>query len=56
MEGDGLTLEQREEHETRELEAIAEAIRGGAYSGMTDNGSTWHLAVVFDYAAVELED
>ena len=56
MENDGLTLEQRDEHEARELEAIADAIRGGAYSGMTGNGSTWHLAVVFDYAAAELDD
>lgn len=39
----------REDFEDSEMVEIADAIRGGSYSGMTASGTTWSVEINFDY-------
>ena len=44
---------EQHEFEDFELEEIAEAIRGGSFSGITAAGSNWSLEVSFEYEAMQ---
>ena len=46
----------KEEFEELEMEEIAEAVRGGSFSGITTAGSTWYIEINFEYEAMEDED
>lgn len=45
----------REEFEDFEMEEIAEAIRGGSYSGITASGTTWSVEINFDYEGGDVQ-